>query len=188
MEKINTEDLICTLFMMGVDKVDFFLYDSILNNLSCDKGCMNLFEFVDSEPSSVFNEYVYFDENVFRLKDGYTLDSNVSPVIDKTLSLESVLHTNKKLMKYLKCIDFRSIIIKKLYNIGCLYEYDGNFDEISCLFSDKEKDIICDLLKIDKGNISKKQDGLPRIVNMLSYEEGEKYNRVNSKNRILTFK
>ena len=48
MEKINTEILVSSLFVIGFDKVDALLYTYTLGQLSLDNQKLQLFEFEDS--------------------------------------------------------------------------------------------------------------------------------------------
>ena len=109
MEKINTEILVSSLFKIGFDKVDSLLYTNTLGKLSIDNQKSQLFDFVDSETSPLFNEFVNYDGIEFKLKDGITLDTNVSPIKDHVFPLGKALHTNEHLIDYLEQLDFKDI-------------------------------------------------------------------------------
>ena len=66
MEKINTEILVSSLFIIGFDKVDGLLFTYTLGQLSIDNHKLQLFEFEDSCTSQKFNEYVNYDGIVFK--------------------------------------------------------------------------------------------------------------------------
>ena len=100
MEKINTEILVSSLFTIGFDKVDPLLYTYTLGQLSIDNQKLQLFEFEDSETSQKFNDYVNYDGIIFKLKDGVTLETNVSHVENHVWPLGKALHTNKKSILY----------------------------------------------------------------------------------------
>jgi hypothetical protein len=107
-----------------------------------------MYKFIDQETYSYFNEYVIFDGFTYRLKDGITLDTNVSPVSTRVLPLKYALHTNKKLIEYLSNLDFRKIILKKIKTLGI-----DRVDSFDLLFSNKEKDIISDMFGIKRNYI-----------------------------------
>ena len=118
MEKINTEILVSSLFIVGFDSVDAALFTYTLGQLSIDNQKTQLFEFEDSEPHRIFSEYVNYDGIIFRLKDGITLDTMVSYNDEKFYPLRKMLNTNKKLIEYLSQLDFRKILEKKLNDVG----------------------------------------------------------------------
>ncbi len=109
MEKINTEILVSSLLKIGFDKVDSLLFTNTLAKLSIDNQKSQLFDFVDSETSPLFNEFVNYDGIEFKLKDGITLDTNVSPIKDHVFPLGKALHTNEHLIDYLERLDFNDI-------------------------------------------------------------------------------
>ena len=144
MEKINTEILVSSLFTIGFDKVDALLYTYTLGQLSIDNQKLQLFEFEDSETSQKFNDYVDYDGIIFKLKDGITLETNVSSVENHVWPLGKALHTNKKLIEYLSGLDFRKIIVKKIESLGV-----GRIDSFDLLFSNKEKEIMYKMFGIE---------------------------------------
>lgn len=144
MEKINTEILVSSLFIIGFDKVDALLYTYTLGQLSIDNSKLQMFEFEESEISQKFNEFIDYDGGVFRLKDGTSLETNVSPTGNHVCPLKKVLHTNKKLIEYLSQLDFRKIIMKKIQS----FEVD-TIDNFDLLFSNKEKEIMYKMFGIE---------------------------------------
>lgn len=145
MEKINTEILISSLFVIGFDKVDATLYTYILGSLSIENGNVKLFEFAEEEPTKIFNEYIDYDGIVFSLKKGISLETNVSPVKTQYWPLEKALHTNRRLIEYLSNMNFKEIVIKKIKDIG--FE---RIENLNFMFSNKEKDIICEIFGINQ--------------------------------------
>lgn len=143
MEKINTEILVSSLFTIGFDKVDALLYTYTLGQLSIDNQKLQLFEFEDSETSQKFNESVDYDGIIFKLKDGITLETNVSPVENHVWPLGKALHTNKKLIKYLESLNFRNIVQKKAKMVGL-----ERLQEKEELFSCKEKEILYEMFGV----------------------------------------
>ena len=143
MEKINTEILVSSLFIMGFDKVDDALFTYTLGQLSIDNKQLQLFEFEDSEIQQLFNKYVDYDGIVFKLKDGITLDTMVSYNDEKFYPLRKMLNTSKKLIEYLSQLDFSGIVLKKAESYGI-----QNIEQIDeSRFSNKEIDILKKLEK-----------------------------------------
>lgn len=141
MEIINTEILVSSLFAVGFDKVDAALFTYTLGKLSMDDK-NNTFTFEDKETSEVFNKYIDYDGFVFKLKEGYLFNTNVSPSERHIIPLSKALHVNKKLIEYLNNLDFSEIVLKKAeeYGMDSLIE---NGEEVNTdLFSKKELDIL----------------------------------------------
>ena len=113
MEKINTEILVESLFAIGFDKVDAMFYTYTLGKLTIDDRKLRLFEFEESETSKIFDEFIDYDGIVFKLKDGYSLDTNISPNEGYIWPLKNSLHRNRKLIEYLSNLDFSEIILKR---------------------------------------------------------------------------
>ena len=103
-----------------------------------------MFEFENSETNQMFNEYVDYDGIIFKLKEGLTLKTNVSPVENHVRPLYKALCTNKKLIEYLSELDFRKIIIKKIESLGV-----DRIDNFDLLFSSKEKEIMYKMFGIE---------------------------------------
>ena len=138
MEKINTEILVCSLLIIGFDKVDPALYTYTLGKLSIDNHKLRLFKFEEAETSKTFNEFIDYDGITFKLKNGYSLDTNISPKKGYTWPLINSLHKNNKLINYLNRIDFSDIISKKaeiygIQNIDQIDESKFSYKEIAIL-------------------------------------------------------
>jgi hypothetical protein len=137
MEKINTEILVNSLFCVGFDKVDSALFTYTLGQLSIDNHNLQLFEFEDAETTPVFNEYVDYDGLVFKLKEGFTVDTMVK-CNKKFYPLSKVLLTNRKLVEYLSQLDYSEIVSKKaeVYGVQEIEQIDET------QFSEKEIKIL----------------------------------------------
>lgn len=137
MEKISTEAIVSSLFVLGFDKVDSLLYTYLLGKLTIDNHRLSLFEFEEKPFSELFIKYVDYDNSVFKIKDGYTLDTNVSPIEDYNWTLRDLFSRNCELIEYLNNLDFSEIVAKKLesYNIA-------RQDDIEQKFSTKEITLI----------------------------------------------
>lgn len=146
MEKINTEIIINSLFAIGFDKVDSLLFTYVLGKLSNDSIALERVELEEREFSENFNKYVEYSDTFYQLKYGYSMDSIVSlmPIQNIELSLIKVLNTNKFLIQYLKELDFREIIVKKIIALGI-----DRINDYEMLFSKKEKEIISNMFGID---------------------------------------
>ena len=132
--------LVSSLFVLGFDSVDSMLFTYTLGKLSLDNHKLNLFEFKDDLTTNTFNKYVDYNGITFKLKEGYSLDTNVSPIEGRNFPLRYALQTNKKLLEYLESVDFREIMSKKVSTMG--YE---RLDKFDYLFSNKEKQIILEM-------------------------------------------
>lgn len=135
MEKINTEILVSSLFMIGFNKVDPILFTYTLGKLSINN---QKFKFEDSKTHQIFNKYVTYDGITFKLKDGITLDTMASYNDKNFYPLRNLLNTNKELIEYLSKLDFTDIISKKaeLYNTKKTKQIDES------KFSHKEIEIL----------------------------------------------
>ena len=125
METINTEIVVSSLFNVGFDKVDPALFVFVLAKLSMDDK-NQLFSFDDQKASITFDKYVDYDGVVFKLKDGFQIDTNVSHVEGFVLPLGKALITNRYLIKYLQNLDFSEIILKKaeIYGVQSIEDID----------------------------------------------------------------
>ena len=135
MEKINSEILLSSLLLNGFNQVDGLLYTYILGKLSKDNHKEFIFE--DCPPSPIFKTYVDFDGVVCKLRDGISLETNVSPSENHHFPLKQALQSNEKLLDYLDNIDYRVIIMRKINALGL-----DRIDELELYFSEKEKEII----------------------------------------------
>ena len=134
MEKINTELLISSLFKLGFDKIDPILFTYTLGKITKD----GVFSFEEQDTSIAFKKYVVFYDGFIRLKDGYSLDTNISCNKSIPITIGQSLFENKYLFDYLSTLDFTDIILKKVedYTIGATGEVKKDF------FSKKEIDIL----------------------------------------------
>lgn len=137
MEKINTEAIVSSLFVLGFDKVDSLLYTYLLGKLTIDNQKLSLFDFEEKPFSESFTKYVGFSNSVFKIKDGYTLDTNVSPVKDYNWTLRNLFARNTELINYLSNLDFREIVAKKLESYNATKQ-----DDLEQIFCAKEIGII----------------------------------------------
>ena len=168
MSKINSEIIISSLFRIGFDQVDSLLYTYTLGKIFQDNAELNLFEYENKELSETFNKYIDNDGNVYKFKDGYDLNTIVSlkPIQNIELPLYKVLNINSLLIEYLKEIDFKEIIFKKIVSLGI-----DKINDFEKLFSDKEKEIISEMFGIDKMNKERSKKQLQIYENMMKQEE-----------------
>ena len=140
MNRITTENIVSSLLVLGFDRVDSLLYSYVLGKITLEN---KQFSFSDEQFSGFFNSVVDYDELGFRLKPGYTLDTNVSLNPTSVLPLQRMLNVNPVLLDYLKQFDFREVIYRKIQ--ACNF----NLDNLSSYFCKKEKEIIADMFGID---------------------------------------
>lgn len=134
MEKINTEAIVGSLFVLGFDKIDSILYTYLLGKLTIDNQKLSLFEFEERPFSEIFTKYVDCENSIFKIKEGYTLDTNVSPIKDYNWTLRNFFARNPLLIEYLSNLDCGEIVARKLE----VYREIG-YDDIEQKFSTKEK-------------------------------------------------
>ena len=143
MEKINTESLISSLFILGFNQVDPVLFTYTLGKLSLDDK-EKQFSFEEQESSIVFKKYVDCDGVVCKLKDGVTLDTMGTYNDEVFYPLKKMLNSNKRLIEYLSQLDFSEIVSKKAET----YRVKNVEDASPILFCEKE---IC-ILKSAQNN------------------------------------
>lgn len=137
METINTEAMVTSLFRNGFDRVDPLLFSFTLAALKMDDEARRKFSYKDKPLSEWFGKSVELDNGTLKLKDGYTLDSEVMNVSGISIPLSSMLQTNKKLTEYLGNLDFTEIVSKKVSSLG-----ERSTEENPLLFSEKEKEML----------------------------------------------
>ena len=137
MEKINSENIISALFLLGFDKVDVLLYMCMLAKLTLDNQVEERFTLEDEDFSFIFCQNIEFDGKVLKIKGNEGLDTTVMVTDGKPYSLRRMLKCNEKLMEQMKNLDFEEIIRRKINIMGedKVYIY-------SEFFSSKEIDII----------------------------------------------
>lgn len=154
MVKINTENIISALFVLGFDNVDSSLFTFVLGKISQDIN--NEFKFVDSDFSYAFYENTLFDGVSYKLIDGYKLNTSKEKGYNNFIN--KILFTNDRLIDYISNLDFREIVFRKVEFIGY-----NNIDRYGYLFSNKEKEIIKELKDYDINNDEDTKKALKRI-------------------------
>lgn len=137
METINTEVVVTSLFENGFDRVDPLLFTLTLATLRMDDEAKRSFNYKDKPLSEWFNKTIELDNGTLKLKNGYSLDSEVMSISGISIPLSSMLHTNKKLTEFLGNIDFTEIVSKKASLLG-----ESSAEVTPLLFSEKEKEIM----------------------------------------------
>lgn len=137
MKKINSENIISALFLLGFDKVDVLLYMCVLAKLTLDNQVEERFILEDEDFSFIFCQNIEFDGKVLKIKGNEGLDTTVMVTDGKPYSLRRMLKCNEKLMEQMKNLDFEEIIRRKINIMGedKVYIYRE-------FFSSKEIDII----------------------------------------------
>lgn len=147
MVNICLEDVISGLMYLGFDKVDNLLLGYVLETVL--KSNMYNFKLVDYTSLSLYR-YIDFDNNIYQLKSEDELKSNeiTSLPIKNVLALNS----NKKLIDFLKNVDFKDIVLKKVKCIGL-----NNLCNMNYLFSNYEKMIIMEIFDINLKDVKVKR-------------------------------
>lgn len=137
MEKISFEMIVSAIFNLGFDKVDPVLFTYTLGKISMeDKEHQFLYE--EQDTSIWFNKYVDWSSGVIKIRDGYTLDTNVSPNNSMVIPVIKTFFGNKKLLAYLENFDFNEVVLKKAEAYGITNADEAPLD----FFSEKEINIL----------------------------------------------
>ena len=97
MEIISFEMIVSALFNLGFDKIDPVLYTYTLGKLSIEDK-EHQFVYEKQNTSIGFNKYVEESKGVIKIRDGYTLDTNISPNNSKVIPVRKTLFSSKKLL------------------------------------------------------------------------------------------
>ena len=106
MEKINSENIISALFLLGFNKVDVLLYMCVLAKLTLDNQSEEWFNLEDEDFSFLFCQNIEFDGKVLKIKGNEGLDTTVMVIDGKPYSLRRMLKCNEKVReneKYKDC-------------------------------------------------------------------------------------
>ena len=140
MVKVNQEYIISALFLLGFDKVSDSLFSYVLGKVVLEE---NGFVFSDEDYCGFFKSVVMHDEYGFRLKNGYTLSTNISLVPNTIATIRDTLNAPKALITYLNNIDYKEYILSRIRG----YESGENYS--SNEYSIKEKRMIADMFGYD---------------------------------------
>jgi len=145
-KSISTENIICSLFDNGFDKVDNILYVLVEGKIaSGDK-----YTVVDKPFSDVFYNYVEYDGFSYKIRNGKTLDSSVLNDPQGYYPIRSALNVSEELSVYLSKIVDDELIRHKISELGI----NGVKDYKNAL-STKEKLMVADMFGITSETISK---------------------------------
>ena len=147
MEKISFEMLVSALFSLGFDKVDSVLFTYTLGKISLEDK-EHQFVYEEQNTSIGFSKYVDCSGGTMRLRDGYTLDTNVSPSESVVIPVRKTLFRSKNLISFLESLDFSEIVAKKAEALGVKSVDEASTD----LFCDKEISILRTLHVGEKSN------------------------------------
>lgn len=148
MKKYTLENLLSALFALGFEQIDSFLITLMIGKISIEQKKEKQFKYEDGVFSTQFQKYVDFDGLVYKLKEGLTLETDTGLLEDEIYTIKDLFTSgivNKKLAKYLANFDFRDVIIRKINLIGT-----DRLDKLSCLFSNKEKNIMYKMFGIEQ--------------------------------------
>lgn len=140
MEKISFEMIVSALFDLGFDKVDPVLFTYVLGKLTMEDN-EHQFVYEEQGTSIGFNKYVDDSGAAIKLRDGYTLDTNVRISDSVVIPVRDTLFKNKTLLSCLETLDYNEIVSNKAGTYGIT-----NFDNIPLdYFSEKEINILHDV-------------------------------------------
>jgi len=155
--KINTQNILSALFLLGYDKVDAYMFTAMMGELSNksknnEKSLCTLYneeyecdlEFTKDDPfDSIFSKCITPYFGGYMLKENINLNTDISRLFgfeNTVLFLEDYIssNNNKLLSSYINnSIDMNKIIIKKIITYGL--ENTNNYPNLFC---NKEKEII----------------------------------------------
>ena len=149
MEKINSENIISALFLLGFDKVDVLLYMCVLAKLTLDNQGEEWFNLEDEDFSFLFCQNIEFDGKVLKIKGNEGLDTIVMVIDGKPYPLRRMLKCNKKLLDQIKKLDFEEIIRRKIDIMGedKVYIYREFFSSKEINIIDKTSDLTLSMKK-----------------------------------------
>ena len=101
---------------------------------------------IDKELSPAFKKYVENDRFMYRLKDGFELETVVLKLKNGAIRVIDCLEKNRKLINYLINFDFSEVVEKKKEIFGLIYEDDESLK----FLSKKEKEIFISLCLVLK--------------------------------------
>ena len=114
MKTFTNEEYIVTLFELGFERIDDLLYTHTLTELYLDKELGGNFRIVATNPSQLFDLYVERKNGGYVLKEGRTIDTNISPVKGAYVPLIRILKQKNRLKPYLSKIDFKKVVKSKI--------------------------------------------------------------------------
>ena len=117
MVTITNEEYIATMFEIGFERIDPLLYTFTIGELLLNEEARDTLEFISGQPNQVFSYYVEYKNGVYSLKDGRTIDTNISPVEGVNIPLIRALKPNAILKEYLNTLDFKKVIDKKIKSL-----------------------------------------------------------------------
>lgn len=164
--KVNTENLVCSLFILGYECLEPFMYTKVLSTIiGLTKKDKTFLVNVDNEKYDceiVFeNDRIGFSEEISSfidvsfgscLNSKYNMDNKVGPFMKLNCddySFEKYIKplNNKLLACYIsQYVDLYKILIDKINSYNSLFGYIDNYSEILC---DKERDMILDIFGIN---------------------------------------
>lgn len=121
MEKFTVEEYIVTMFELGFERIDSLLNFITLGELYADEEIGRDILIVGGQPNQVFDTYIEHKNEIYSLREGRTIYTNICPVDGAYKPLISVLKRNEKLKSYLNRIDFKKVVetkIRKLEQAG----------------------------------------------------------------------
>ena len=152
MEKISSEDIICSLLLIGFDKIDSSFYAYTEEKLLEDNKTLKVFILEDKEFSALFKTYINYKDNTFSFKNGYSLKTNTSIKEGEYFPLEKRICKNRKLIEYFKNCDFTDILLKKIRDLNVETK-----EEVSKAFCKKEKELLKDMFDLEEKTKQKRK-------------------------------
>lgn len=123
MKKISVENIICSLFLKGLKKIDVITIALIVSEIKKDKTI----QLSDSPISSSLLNYINYNGFSYSIKENKKLNDNVLRGFNITLASELRIRTTKEISNYIDTLNFNQIAHNK---IALLKKLDENLKSL----------------------------------------------------------
>ena len=113
-KSISAENIICSLFDNGFERVDDILYVLVEGKISSE----GKYRVEDKPFSDLFYRYVDYDGYRYQLRNGKTLDSNALNDQSGYYPLRNVLNVSEEISVYLSSLIDGDLICQKISELG----------------------------------------------------------------------
>ena len=181
--KARTENILSSLFILGYDKIDAYMYTTILGKLNseCNKDDVIIYRPMgeqeyyceleykeDKKLSDAFLSCIDNHYGGYKLKDENSMNTNVAPFlglngVDYSFKNYICSTNNKLLANYInKKINMEEIIVKKINAYGV-----ANIKNYPDLFCNKEKEIMYRMFGIEQMHMEQEKSARYRLSRRL---------------------
>lgn len=133
MKKISVENIICSLFLKGLKKIDVITIALIVSEIKKDKTI----QLSDSPISSSLLNYINYNGFSYSIKENKKLNDNVLRGFNITLASELRIRTTKEISNYIDTLNFNQITHNKINLLNKMN------DNLKTLFINNELEQVC---------------------------------------------